>query len=120
MESLGFSYKSISDTNPGLIMTSVTPYGQTGPHSEFDYTELTVFAMSGAMHREGLPNRYPIRYGAEVAQYYSGNLAAAATVSALLKFLRKDKKFMNSSQLIRQMNKDVIFAKKGLKTKLIL
>ena len=89
MESLGFSYKSISDTNPGLIMTSVTPYGQTGPHSEFDYTELTVFAMSGAMHREGLPNRYPIRYGAEVAQYYSGNLAAAATVSALLKFLRK-------------------------------
>ena len=91
MESLGFSYKSISDTNPGLIMTSVTPYGQTGPHSEFDYTELTVFAMSGAMHREGLPNRYPIRYGAEVAQYYSGNLAAAATVSALLKFLRKGK-----------------------------
>ena len=37
-----------------------------------------------------------------------------------LKFLRKDKKFMNSSQLMRQMNKDVIFAKKGLKTKLVL
>ena len=37
-----------------------------------------------------------------------------------LKFLRKDRKFDNSSQLIRQMNKDVIFAKKGLKTKLVL
>jgi len=37
-----------------------------------------------------------------------------------LKFLRKDRKFNNSSQLIRQMNKDVIFAKKGLKTKLVL
>ena len=37
-----------------------------------------------------------------------------------LKFLRKDKKFNSSKQLIRQMNKDVIFAKKGLKTKLIL
>jgi riboflavin kinase/FMN adenylyltransferase len=37
-----------------------------------------------------------------------------------LKFLRKDRKFNNSSQLIRQMNKDVIFAKKGLKTKLII
>lgn len=91
MESWGFPYKSISRTNPGLIMTSVTPYGQTGPHKEFDYTELTVFAMSGAMHREGLPDRYPIRYGAEVAQYYSGNLAAAATVSALLRLLRKGK-----------------------------
>ena len=37
-----------------------------------------------------------------------------------LKFLRSDKKFKNSSSLITQMNKDVIFAKKGLKTKLIL
>ena len=37
-----------------------------------------------------------------------------------LKFIRKDQKFINSTDLIRQMNKDVISAKKGLKTKLIL
>tara|TARA_Y100000590_G_C15690031_1_gene1003094 strand:- start:36 stop:974 length:939 start_codon:yes stop_codon:yes gene_type:complete len=37
-----------------------------------------------------------------------------------LKFIRKDQKFKNSARLIRQMNKDVIFAKKGLKTKLVL
>jgi riboflavin kinase / FMN adenylyltransferase len=37
-----------------------------------------------------------------------------------LKFLRKDQKFSNKEQLIKQMNKDVIFAKKGLKTKLVL
>ena len=37
-----------------------------------------------------------------------------------LKFLRDDKKFENSSQLIKQMNKDVINAKKGLKTKLAI
>jgi riboflavin kinase/FMN adenylyltransferase len=37
-----------------------------------------------------------------------------------LKFLRGDKKFSNSAQLIAQMNKDVIFAKKGLQTKLVL
>ena len=37
-----------------------------------------------------------------------------------LKFIRRDKKFDNSSKLIRQMNKDVISAKKGLKTKLVL
>jgi riboflavin kinase / FMN adenylyltransferase len=35
-----------------------------------------------------------------------------------LKFLRGDKKFSNSDRLIEQMKKDVIFAKKGLKTKL--
>ena len=37
-----------------------------------------------------------------------------------LKFLRKDQKFSNSEQLIKQMNKDVISAKKGLKAKLVL
>jgi len=37
-----------------------------------------------------------------------------------LKFLRDDKKFKNSSELIRQMNKDVILAKKGLKAKLAI
>ena len=37
-----------------------------------------------------------------------------------LKFIRRDQKFNNSGQLIRQMNKDIIFATKGLKTKLVL
>ena len=36
-----------------------------------------------------------------------------------LKFLRKDIKFGNSDQLVKQMNKDVISAKKELKTKLV-
>ena len=35
-----------------------------------------------------------------------------------LKFIRGDKKFSNSAALVRQMNKDVILAKKSLKAKL--
>ena len=37
-----------------------------------------------------------------------------------LKFIRSDKKFKNSTELTKQMKKDVILAKKGLKTKLII
>tara|TARA_B100001123_G_scaffold391534_1_gene469962 strand:- start:326 stop:1261 length:936 start_codon:yes stop_codon:yes gene_type:complete len=37
-----------------------------------------------------------------------------------LRFMRSDKKFRNQDQLIKQMNKDVIFAKKGLKPKLVI
>jgi len=37
-----------------------------------------------------------------------------------VKFIRPDKKFKNSSRLIKQMNKDVILAKKGLKGKLVI
>ena len=37
-----------------------------------------------------------------------------------IKFMRGDQKFSNSVELVRQMNRDVIFAKKGLKAKLVL
>jgi len=37
-----------------------------------------------------------------------------------LKFIRRDRKFINQNELIKQMNKDVIFAKKELKTKIVL
>jgi len=37
-----------------------------------------------------------------------------------LKFIRGEQKFMDSTSLMKQMNKDVIFAKKSLKTKLAL
>ena len=37
-----------------------------------------------------------------------------------LKLIRRDRKFESSATLIKQMNKDVISAKKGLKTKLVL
>jgi len=37
-----------------------------------------------------------------------------------VKFIRSDKKFNNPSGLVRQMNKDVILAKKGLKGKIVV
>ena len=88
LDSIGLGYESSTKDNQGLIMTSVTPFGQTGPYRNYDYTELTIFAMSGAMHREGLPDRSPLRYGGEIAQYYSGNAAAAATSVAIFRKLQ--------------------------------
>ena len=82
-EGLGIGYETLSAHRPDIVMTSVTPFGQTGPYSGWSYTELTVFAMTGAMNREGLPNRYPLKYGGEIAQYFAGTAAAAATMAAL-------------------------------------
>ena len=83
MESLGLGYEALSEISPELTMTSVTPFGQAGPYKNHEFTELTIFAMGGAMHREGLPDREPLRYGAEVAQYFTGTVASAATVAAV-------------------------------------
>ena len=48
------------------------------------------------------------------------NLYAKRLTVYFLKFIRKDQKFNNSNKLVTQMKKDVIFAKKGLKAKLVL
>ena len=83
MAEWGVGYHDLRDARGDIVMTSVTPYGQTGPHKDYEFTELTIFAAGGAMHREGLPEREPLRYGAEIAQYFSGTAAAAATMIAL-------------------------------------
>jgi len=55
----------------------------------------------------------------KVLIFFSPSVTNIPGVSPL-KFIRRDRKFNNSAQLIRQMNKDIIFATKGLKTKLVL
>ena len=82
LESLDLGYQSLQRLRPEVVMTSVTPFGQTGPSKDYEYTELTIFAAGGAMHREGHPSREPLKYGAEVAQYFAGTSAAAATMAA--------------------------------------
>ncbi|MDP7102158.1 MAG: CoA transferase [SAR202 cluster bacterium] len=82
MGSLSIGYDRLRDQTPGIVMTSVTPFGQTGPYKDFEYTELTVFAMGGGMAREGIPERHPLMYGGEIAGYFAGTAAAAATVAS--------------------------------------
>ena len=82
--SLGLSFDGLKEINQSIILTSITPFGQSGPYKDFEYTELTLFALTGAMNREGLPNREPLRYAGEISQYFAGNAAAGATTSALL------------------------------------
>ena len=85
LDSLGLGYEDLRRVRPDLVMTSVTPFGQTGPHRDHEFTELTVFATGGAMYREGVPDREPLRYGGETAQYFAGTAAAAVTMAACLK-----------------------------------
>ena len=57
MSSLGLGYETLSAINPNLVMTSISNFGQTGPYRDFLATELTLFAMGGAMNRTGLQDR---------------------------------------------------------------
>ena len=49
LSSLGLGYSELSEVNPSLIMTSITPFGQDGPYSQFKGEEIVNYAMSMIM-----------------------------------------------------------------------
>ena len=69
---------------PRLIITSVTPYGQFGPYSNDEGTEITSCALSGLSEGLGEHDRPPLAAPFSQAGYQAGLSAAGATVLALL------------------------------------
>ncbi|MDO8674251.1 MAG: CoA transferase, partial [Dehalococcoidia bacterium] len=82
MSSLGLSYEILREINPGLVMTSISNFGQTGPYRDYQATELVLQAMSGLMSFTGDRDKAPLRYSLNQAQYLAGASAAGATLMA--------------------------------------
>ncbi len=53
MAARGLGYADLSALKPSLVYTSVTGFGQTGPHSTWAYTDIIGQAMSGIMTLAG-------------------------------------------------------------------
>src|SRR6185295_11180474 len=61
LESLGLDYDQLSRINPRVVLTSITPFGQTGPYSKFKASDIEIMALSGCMSLTGDPGRPPLR-----------------------------------------------------------
>ena len=83
MSRLGLDYAALSADNPALVYTSVSNFGQTGPYSDFNASEIVLYGMGGEMYSAGLEDREPIKLGGEMVQYQAGAAAAVATMGAL-------------------------------------
>ncbi len=83
LESLGLGHESLAADNPGLITTSITPFGQEGPYSQYQGGEIVEYAMSMVMSISGVQGREPLKHGGFQAQYEGGLFGAAATAMAL-------------------------------------
>lgn len=67
MQNWGIGYQELSKMNPGIIMLSVTPFGQTGPHSRWRAsTDLITDAMGGPMPEVGCVGRVPLHVGYDI------------------------------------------------------
>ena len=84
VEDLGLEYQTLAQDYPGLVATSISPYGRTGPYRAYKGTDLTANAMSGLSFGTGHPHREPLTTPLHQASYLAGVGAAFATVVALL------------------------------------
>ena len=89
MRKLELDYQALKLINPKLIMTSISPFGQTGPYSNYKAYHLNTFHSGGegyltpAWMGTGYLHRPPLNEGKYVGEYESGISAAVATLGAL-------------------------------------
>ena len=84
LASLGLDHASLERENPGLVMTSITPFGQSGPYSHYKGSELVAYATGGIMSISGTTDREPLKHGGFQAQYEAGFNGTLATLFTLL------------------------------------
>jgi crotonobetainyl-CoA:carnitine CoA-transferase CaiB-like acyl-CoA transferase len=82
LDSLGIGYESLSKINPRIIMSSITPFGQSGPYKDFKSSDLISMAMGGYLFTTGDPDRPPVRISFPVSYCHAGSEAAAAAMMA--------------------------------------
>ena len=83
LDGLGLGYSALSKINPQIIMTSITPFGQSGPYRDFRAPDIVVMAMGGVMYVCGDPDRPPIRLSVDQAYYHAAADAAVGSTMAL-------------------------------------
>ena len=88
LPSLGLGYDSLSADNPGLIMCSVTPFGQDGPWRDYQTSDLLHLAAGGQMASSGydvedVPDAPPIAPGGGNAWHIASHYSYIAIMGAL-------------------------------------
>jgi CoA:oxalate CoA-transferase len=86
-EALGLTYASLAESSPALVVTSITPFGLTGPYRNYTATGIVNCAFSGLMYHSGDSDREPLRNVLNQSYYVAGVNGAVATVAALFQRL---------------------------------
>jgi len=83
LNDVGLDYSVLEKVNPRLIMVSITPFGQDGPHSGFNASDLVCWAMGGLLFVTGDADKPPVHVGSVPLSYLLAGMdgASAAAMS---------------------------------------
>ena len=83
LNALGLGHNDLQQINPGIILISITAFGQTGPYRGYTAPDIVAWAMGGHAYPIGNPDRPPLRISHHSQSYLhaSGHAAVAAMLA---------------------------------------
>jgi formyl-CoA transferase len=81
---LGIDYQSLHKINKGIILGSISGFGQDGPYRDRPGFDQIAQGMGGLMSITGLPGQGPVRVGIPIADLTGGLFCAMGILLALL------------------------------------
>jgi CoA:oxalate CoA-transferase len=92
MDRIGLSFERLRTRNPRLVMTSISPWGLSGPKREWRAEDLTLWTASGICYINGggpeHPEMPPLKAFGQQAGFQGGVHAAVATMGAVFAQVR--------------------------------
>jgi crotonobetainyl-CoA:carnitine CoA-transferase CaiB-like acyl-CoA transferase len=80
---LRLDYDQVASTNPQIVYTSITGYGDSGPRADEPGMDILAQALGGAMGTTGQADGPPVKVGPPIADFATSFLGAFAICAAL-------------------------------------
>jgi crotonobetainyl-CoA:carnitine CoA-transferase CaiB-like acyl-CoA transferase len=91
LKEFGLDFEVLREENAGLIMASITGFGQKGPRSHYKSCDIVVSAFGGQMYVSGSPVTPPLKPFGEQS-YYAASLFAAIGILLALRKRKQSRK----------------------------
>ena len=83
LDSIGLGYEALARIKPDIILTSITGFGQTGPHAGWEAPDIIGIAMGGPMWLAGEPGDPPNILPQKQGYISASIMGAAGALTAL-------------------------------------
>lgn len=84
LREIDLDFESLGASNPQLVMLSLTPFGNDGPYSDYQGTDLILQALSGFMSPNGLAGEEVLKASANIIPYACGVNAFVGAMAAII------------------------------------
>lgn len=83
MKERGLDFGALVDSIPDIVVTSITPFGQTGPYANYESEDIVMLAIGGLLALGGYFDSEPIAAHGNQAYLAAAQFAAVASLMAL-------------------------------------